>query len=247
MSFTVDRSVLICATRATVFSFFTDPARWADWWGAGSTVDGRPGGALLIRYPNGDTASGHIVELDPPARVVFTFGYDKPGKPIAPGGSRVVVTLEERPAGTLLTLLHEVADPATSEEHVAGWRFQLSLFAVAAARVQHDPAAAADRWFAAWAETDPAARRAALAAACTADVVLRDNYACIEGMAELDAHIAAAQRHMPGQTMQRAGEPRHCQGTAVVPWTTPKSSGHNVFDFAPDGRIARVVGLWRAP
>jgi hypothetical protein len=50
--------------------------------------------------------------------------------------------------------------------------------------------------------------------------------------------------------LERSGEVRHCQGTAVADWvaTGPdgaaRGRGTNVFDLAPDGRIARVVGLW---
>ena len=36
--------VRIEADRETVFRYFTDSGRWAAWWGAGSTIDPRPGG-----------------------------------------------------------------------------------------------------------------------------------------------------------------------------------------------------------
>jgi hypothetical protein len=45
---------------------------------------------------------------------------------------------------------------------------------------------------------------------------------------------------------------RLSQGTAIVPWVAKKSNGDpagrgtNVFDLAPDGRIARVVGFWES-
>jgi hypothetical protein len=58
--------------------------------------------------------------------------------------------------------------------------------------------------------------------------------------------------HMPGLRLERDGEARQCQGTAVVDWVArasdgqEKSRGTNVFDLAPDGRIARVIGLWRS-
>jgi uncharacterized protein YndB with AHSA1/START domain len=152
----LERSVLICATRHTVFSYFTDSKRFADWWGEGSSIEGRPGGAMRIRYPNGATASGNVVEMIPDERVVFTFGYDGPGKPIPPGGSRVTVTLEDRPRGTLLTLRHELADASVRDQHVQGWRYQLALFANVAAREQHvGVGAQVDRYFAAWSEPDP--------------------------------------------------------------------------------------------
>lgn len=51
LTHSLDRTVLIGATRETVFRFFTDNARWAAWWGAGSTIDPKPGGAVRIGTP----------------------------------------------------------------------------------------------------------------------------------------------------------------------------------------------------
>jgi uncharacterized protein YndB with AHSA1/START domain len=250
---TLERSVLISATRRTVFSYFTDSRRFADWWGEGSSIEGRAGGALRIRYPNGATASGRVLELVPHERVVFTFGYDEPGKPIPPGGSRVTVTLEDRPRGTLLTLRHELADAAVRDQHVQGWRYQLALFANVAARDQHAGLAGlVDRYFSAWSEEDEARRQAELRATATEDVAFKDAFSCTEGLLDLAAHLAAARMHMPGVRLERDGEVRQCQGTAIVDWLARAADGQergrgtNVFDLAPDGRITRVVGLWRS-
>jgi len=70
----LDRTIHIGATPDTVFRFFTDTPRWAAWWGAGSTIDARPGGPLLIRYPNGIEVAGQVVEVQAPGRIVFTLG-----------------------------------------------------------------------------------------------------------------------------------------------------------------------------
>ncbi len=43
LPYSMDRSILIQADADTVFSFFTDSARWAVWWGAGSTIEPRVG------------------------------------------------------------------------------------------------------------------------------------------------------------------------------------------------------------
>ena len=59
----LDRTVVIEAPRDIVFRFFTDQARWAAWWGAGSTIDAKPGGKLLIRYPDGTEVSGEVLEV----------------------------------------------------------------------------------------------------------------------------------------------------------------------------------------
>src|SRR5580700_2941486 len=89
----LDRTVVIRAACETVFRFFTDSARWASWWGAGSTIDPRPGGKVLIRYPNAVEVSGEVLEVLAPERIVFTYGYAS-GTPIPPGGSRVTISLE---------------------------------------------------------------------------------------------------------------------------------------------------------
>lgn len=247
----LERTVLICARRATVFRYFTDPERFAAWWGQGSHIEGRPGGPVRIRYPNGETASGQVLELVENERVVFSYGYDGPGKPIPPGGSRVTVTLAEQPRGTLLTLRHEVASAEVRDHHVQGWRYQLALFANVVAADQHSAVAAAvDRYFAAWGEPDTARRRAVLGVVVTEDVQFHDAFSCTDGRDDLDAHLAAAQVYMPGVKLLREGDVRQCQGTALVEWAAkgadgePRGRGTNVFDLAPDGRIARVVGLW---
>ena len=65
-----------------------------------------------------------------------------------------------------------------------------------------------------------------------------------------NAHIAASQRFMPGVDLAREGEARHCQGVAIVDWNVKgpdgnaRGKGSNVFELAPDGRIARVTGIW---
>src|SRR5579864_6518590 len=105
----LERTLVIEATRPTVFRFFTDTARWAGWWGAGSAIDARPGGRVLIRYPNGVQVLGEVIEITSPERIVFTYGYET-GKPIPPGASRVTITLEAVGGGTRLRLAHAFAE-----------------------------------------------------------------------------------------------------------------------------------------
>jgi uncharacterized protein YndB with AHSA1/START domain len=245
------RHVDVRARRELVFRYFTDPERFAAWWGKGSRIDARPGGALLICYPGGSSASGHVQEIAPGERVVFTFGYDA-GTPIPPGGSTIEVTFADLPdGGTRVTLRHTLDSEALARQHDAGWRYQLSLYAKVAAAEAHAGASAhLDQWFAAWADPDADARRAALAACARADVAFQDDFGCVVGLDDLDGHIAATQMHMPGMRLERAGAHVHTQGAALVPWqvTQPDGTvamrGANFVDFAPDGKIARVVGFW---
>lgn len=246
----LDRTIVIGAPPAAVFRYFTDSSRWAAWWGEGSTIDARPGGRVLVRYPGGVEAAGEVVEVNAPSRIVFSYGYVS-GKPIPPGSSLVTIRLEPAGRGTRLHLVHQFADAAVRDEHVQGWRYQLSLFAnVVADDVHGDISATVDNWFAAWNEQDAAARTTAIERLASPAVQMRDRFSCVEGADELTTHIGAAHRFMPGLRITRDGTPRHCQGTVLVDWTAagpdgqPRGRGTNVFTLAPDGRIEAVTGFW---
>ena len=250
LDFVVERTVTIAARRRTVFRFFTDSGRFAAWWGEGSHIEPRPGGAVRIRYPNGVRAGGEVLEIVPGERIAFTFGYES-GDPIAVGASRVTIELEDTPRGTRLRLRHQLPTADARDAHVQGWRYQLAVFAEVAAHDAHVGfAEQADRFFALWAQTEAAARRAALAALATDSLAYRDRYSCTDGIDDLDAHIAAYQQFMPGLSLERAGEVRQCQGVALVDWVAKgpdgasRGRGTNVFELAPDGRLERVTGLW---
>jgi uncharacterized protein YndB with AHSA1/START domain len=246
----LERTVTITARRETVFRYFTDPERFAAWWGAGSSIEPRPGGVVHIRYPNGVEAGGEVIEIDAGERIVFTFGFAS-GQPIAAGASRVTITLDDGPGGTVVHLRHELPTAPARDELEQGWRYQLALFANVVAREQHAAASSlADRFFALWGEPDHARRRSELEALATQDLAFRDPYSCTRGLDDLNAHIAAAQRFMPGVVLRRQGEARQCQGTALVDWSVSgpdgqrRASGTNVFELSPDGRIARATGFW---
>jgi uncharacterized protein YndB with AHSA1/START domain len=254
LPFSLEREVLIRAPRGVVFRFFTDSARFAAWWGAGSTIDGRAGGAVRIVYPGNVVATGTVLVLEPEERIVFSYGYEAEGGGIPPGGSRVSITLAEVHEGTRVTLVHEIHDATVRDRHVQGWRYQLSLFANAVANELYaDGTQVADRWLAAWNEPDDARRRAAFAALTTDGVVFADAYSALRGREDLAAHVAASKVHMPGIALVRAGAARQCQGVVLADWTAQAADGRtvgrgsNVLELDPAGRVARAVGLWAAP
>src|ERR1700759_2034009 len=111
LPYDLERTVLIKARPETVFRFFTDSARWASWWGAGSAIDARPGGQLLIRYPDGTVAAGEVLEVVVPERLAFSYGFVN-GQPFPAGASRVTIHLEAEGAGTRVHLEHELPDEA---------------------------------------------------------------------------------------------------------------------------------------
>ena len=165
----------------------------------------------------------------------------------------MTIRLAAHPAGTLLQLTHEFADDAMRDQHVQGWRYQLSVFANVVTREAHaDAATRVDRFFALWREPDAARRAAELAELATEALVFHDAWSAIAGRDELVPHIGAAQFHMPGMVLARDGDVHACQGVAIVRWAirgadgVERGRGANVFEFAPDGRIAKVTGLWGA-
>src|SRR4029078_4204385 len=123
----LDRRITICARRETVFSYFTDSERFAKWWGEGSRIDPRPGGAVLIHYPNGVTAKGEVVAIEPPSRIAFTYIYG------GDAASLVTITLDETEKGTRLDLHHAFTSAKVRDHFVQGWRHQLALFSKTAA------------------------------------------------------------------------------------------------------------------
>lgn len=246
----LERTVTIAARRETVFRFFTDSSRFAAWWGEGSTIEPRPGGLVHIRYPNGVVAGGEVVEIVPLERIVLSFGFAS-GQPIPPGASRVTITFEEEARGTRVRLSHALPTAESRDAFVQGWRYQLALFANVAAREAHGGVEAlADRFFAAWNEPDAGRRRAELRSIAVPELAFRDAHSCTDGVDDLDAHIEAAQRFMPGVRIERRGAARQCQGLALVDWVVrgddggERAKGTNAFELAPDGRIARAFGFW---
>src|SRR5579862_990228 len=225
LPYRLDRTVVIKAAPETVFRFFTDSARWASWWGAGSTIDATPGGKMYIRHPNGVESLGEVLEVLPPERIAFTYGFAS-GKPIPPGSSRVTISLQRDQAGTRLHLLHEFAEAAPRDEHEQGWRFQLSLFSNVVANENFAGAAkVVDSWFGAWVIVDDQSREDALVKIAADGIHFRDRYSLLEGIADLTAHIGASQRFMPGVTLRRKGSVRHCQGTVLADWIAVDGDG----------------------
>src|SRR5579864_8012635 len=136
LTHSLERTIVIDASPEIVFAYFTDSRRWAAWRGNGSSIDARAGGRVLIRYPDGTEASGDVLEIRPPEHFAFTYGFVS-GTPIPPGSTQVTIDLEPRDRGTRLHLIHRFADAAVRDQHLQGWRYQLSLFANLVANDRH--------------------------------------------------------------------------------------------------------------
>lgn len=131
MSERVEIQRRIRARPETVFAYLTDPARYTRWMGVDAELDARPGGIYRVTVPQGGVARGEFVEVTPPERVVFTWGWE--GNPtVPPGSTRVEITLEADGDGTVLRLVHAgLPDADTADLHRSGWTRYLERLAVA--------------------------------------------------------------------------------------------------------------------
>ncbi|MEP7055484.1 MAG: SRPBCC domain-containing protein [Actinomycetota bacterium] len=116
----VEVSVHIAALPETVFPYFTDPARFVRWMGSDATLEATPGGIYRVRMRDGVQTEGEFVEVEPPRRLVFTWGWTGDGE-VPPGASRVVITLEPRDGGTQVVLRHHGLPDGQRDHHRAGW------------------------------------------------------------------------------------------------------------------------------
>jgi uncharacterized protein YndB with AHSA1/START domain len=129
----VAREVRIDARPETVFEFFTDPAKLLRWKGLEATLEPRPGGVYHVVVNARSTVRGEFVEVTPPSRVVFTWGFEGPDGLLPAGASTVEVTLTPDGDGTLLRLVHRDLPATAREQHGAGWDHFLERLRRAAA------------------------------------------------------------------------------------------------------------------
>ena len=129
----IEREIRVAARPETVFAFWTDPGRMARWMGRDIRLDPRPGGALRIDYNGADIMSGAFVELDPPTRIVLTWGWEAAGDATPPGASTVEVDFVPDGDGTIVRLRHSGLVEEAVSGHAEGWDYFLPSLVAAVA------------------------------------------------------------------------------------------------------------------
>jgi uncharacterized protein YndB with AHSA1/START domain len=129
-----------------VFTFFTDSERYRLWQGVEAELDPRPGGIFRVVMTGRSevVASGVYLEVDPPRRVCFTWGWEAP-LPLAegqaevqPGTSTVEIDLRADGDATIVRLRHgDLPSLPSHQFHTLGWTF--SFERLAAVCVGADP------------------------------------------------------------------------------------------------------------
>jgi uncharacterized protein YndB with AHSA1/START domain len=129
----VERELVIAAKPETVWELLVDPVQASAWMGLQSWSDPRPGGVYRVEVIPGKIASGEYVELDPPNRLVFTWGWEDDGNSVPAGSSRIEFELTADGDGTHVRFVHSglpSAEAAGSHSH--GWDHYFERLAIAA-------------------------------------------------------------------------------------------------------------------
>jgi len=126
------REVSIAASPETVWELLVDPDKVTRWIGEQATFEPRPGGTYRIGVVPGHTARGEFVEIDPPHRLVFTWGWEDDSSVVTPGSTTIEIVLEPQGDGTLLHFEHSgLLSKDSAESHAHGWDHYLARLAVA--------------------------------------------------------------------------------------------------------------------
>ncbi|HEX4251399.1 MAG TPA: SRPBCC domain-containing protein [Pseudonocardia sp.] len=124
------REIDIEAAPETVFEFFVDPAKLTRWLAVEATLDARPGGVCHQVHEGAPGQGpyymqGEFLEVDPPKRVVFSWGFSSPDVHVPPGTSTVEVTLSPLGTGTRVLLVHRGLPVEAVGDHSGGWTIML--------------------------------------------------------------------------------------------------------------------------
>jgi uncharacterized protein YndB with AHSA1/START domain len=129
-----EAEVRIGASPEVVFEFLVDPDKMIQWMGRSAVLEPRPGGRFHVDINGRDVASGEYVVLEPPSRLVFTWGWEGEGATIEPGGSTIEMLLEPDGDGTHLRLIHsDLPGSDAAQKHGLGWEHYLARLSTLAA------------------------------------------------------------------------------------------------------------------
>jgi uncharacterized protein YndB with AHSA1/START domain len=126
------KEIWIDASPDQVFPYLVEPELLTRWIGEESWNDPRPGGVFRLKFSE-NTVSGEFIELDPPRRVVYTWGHEE-GDSMPAGSTTVAFDLEPENGGTRVRLRHsDLPNAEQLERHTKGWDHFLPELAKVAA------------------------------------------------------------------------------------------------------------------
>ena len=128
----VQREVEIAARPETIWQLLVDPKEVTRWMGQHAEFDLRPGGRYRHDVVPGHMAAGQFKEIDPPRRLVYTFGWEG-NEGVPPGSTTVIFELVPRGNKTLLRFTHrDLPDASAARSHGEGWDHYIERLAIVA-------------------------------------------------------------------------------------------------------------------
>lgn len=125
-------STHVKASSLIVFPYTADATKYTEWMGATATIKAVPGGDYRVHMRDGVETVDRFLEIDPPHRVVFTWGWTD-DTAVPPGSSRVEVTLHPDESGTRVVLRHsDLPSAEQREQHKLGWKLYLQRLEIRA-------------------------------------------------------------------------------------------------------------------
>jgi uncharacterized protein YndB with AHSA1/START domain len=126
----ITKDVYIAAPPRIVYSFLTEPAKMAIWFGKDPELDPCPGAIFRMSFDLPDAtnvARGAFLEAVPHSKVAFTWGFEPEGD------------------GTRLRLIHRDLAGEQRELHDAGWDHYVARLKIAAEGGELPPDVLADQ------------------------------------------------------------------------------------------------------
>jgi len=118
---TVELSVRLEARPDQVFPYLTEADRYVRWQGVKADLDPRPGGVYRVWMDADRVARGEFLEIEPPRRVVFTWGWEG-NDDLPPGSTTVELSLQADGDATILLLRQSgLPDGEVAAMHEEGW------------------------------------------------------------------------------------------------------------------------------
>lgn len=117
------KEIYINASPDLVFSFFSEPDKMLRWTGLTLDVDPQPGGVFCLNPNLREAVRGEYLEVVPPRKIVFTWGWENLSVGVPPGSTIVEIELTAKGGGTTVRLTHRNL-PSAGEirpMHNAGW------------------------------------------------------------------------------------------------------------------------------
>jgi uncharacterized protein YndB with AHSA1/START domain len=124
-------SVHVAALPEQVFPYFTRADAIVRWMGDYAVLEPQPGGEFTLDI-NGVPVRGRYLELEPPHRLVISWGHAGSER-LPPGASTVEVTLTPDGDGTTVRIVHRDLPDLEARQHAVGWPHFLERLVVAGA------------------------------------------------------------------------------------------------------------------